>query len=95
MNRKIFENESMDDRILQIIPANDWYAVYEDVAGMPFFSRVVYWALIENDACGNVVIGMTANELGITEVPEGTPYCHADRKAVFEADWRIKQHGIM
>ena len=91
MDGKIFENESMDNRILQIIPANDWFAVSKDVAGIPLFSRVVCWALLQNDA-GNVVVGMTASDLGITEVPEGSAYCHADRKEVVESAWREREY---
>jgi len=82
----------MENRILQIIPANDWFAVTDDIAGIPLFSRVICWALVEDDDFGNVVVGMTGSDLGITEVSEGAAYCHADRREVIELDWRIKQY---
>ena len=44
-----------EEKILQIIPATDWYVVYTgegDDRGLELFSRLACWALVEEDGVG-------------------------------------------
>ncbi len=46
----------MAAKILQIIPANDWYGKYTE-DGATFFEPLACWALVENDN-GSEMVGL-------------------------------------
>jgi hypothetical protein len=55
-------------KILQMIPAENWWAVYDD-EGEPFISRLVCWALVQVGAeeIDRSVTGMDVDEEGRVE----------------------------
>ena len=55
-------------KILQIMPAEDWWAVYDD-DGEAFISKLVSWALVQvgNEETDRSVTGMDVDEEGRIE----------------------------
>ncbi|MBN2251438.1 MAG: hypothetical protein JW724_05125 [Candidatus Altiarchaeota archaeon] len=55
-------------KILQLLPAKNWWAVYDD-DGEPFISRLVCWALVQvgNEEVDRSVTGMDIDEEGRVE----------------------------
>jgi hypothetical protein len=62
-------------QILALCPADNWYAVYRDVQGLPYASRVTVWAVVRKSygADGTVesVCGIEMGGVGRSGMPAG------------------------
>ena len=50
-------------KILQIIPATDWYAIFDN-AGMELSNPLVCWALVQEEDGDTAIRGMVADSDG-------------------------------
>jgi hypothetical protein len=58
-------------RILSIVPADGWYAVFRagpDQKGTEFKSRLLCWALVEARDGERSVVGLDADQRGTVEI---------------------------
>jgi hypothetical protein len=74
-------------KILQIIPAEGWSAIYADGDGEIFVMPLVCWALVESaNVDGEEIIGMTADDSHITDASDDNLLGYA--KVVDLEKWR-------
>jgi hypothetical protein len=63
-------------QILHIIPAQDWYAVFNNMAtGEQYYTPLVCWALLAEDG-GQAITGMVTVEKKVVACTEDADFSH-------------------